>query len=173
MRLRRVTNCSIAAIAFLSISIVAWGQPKSAQFNHVTITLKTEGGPTMCRGDVRYCLPAYRVSLDENGTVKYFGIGGVKIEGKKTHSISPATVRDLVAEFIRIKFFSLENEYRYKRLPDGTWTGTDHSNATTISIDLDGKQKSVYIFYGAPDELMALKRRLFDALQIVDYVGRA
>ena len=127
----------------------------------------------MCLGDVRYCLPAYFVPVNEKGTVKYAGIGGVKVEGEKIHSISSATVRDLVAEFIRIKFFSLENEYRYKRLPDGSWSSIDHTNATTISIDLDGKQKSVYIFYGAPDELMALKRTLFDALQIAEYVGRA
>ena len=151
--------------------MAASAQSRSPQFNHVTTILKTEGGPTLC--SVRYCLPAYTVSLDENGTVKYIGIGGVKVEGEKTHSISTATVRDLVAEFIRIKFFSLENEYYYKRLPNGDLSSIDHTNATTISIDLDGKQKSIYIFYGAPDELMALTRKLFDALQIADYVGRA
>jgi hypothetical protein len=119
------------------------------------------------------CCPAYFASVDENGAVKYEGVARVKTRGEKTHSISPATVRDLVANFLSINFFSLENEYRIKKLPDGSAIGTDHSNGTTISIDLDGKRKSVYIFYGAPDELADLKRKLFAALQIAEYVGHA
>ena len=119
------------------------------------------------------CCPAYVASVDENGTVKYVGVGGVKIRGEKTHSITPSAVRDLVAGFLRIKFFSLQDEYRFKKYPDGTMTSIDHSNATTISIDLDGKRKSVYIFFGAPDELTDLQHTLFDALHIAEYIGRA
>ena len=29
------------------------------------------------------CCPAYVVSVDESGTVKYVGVGGVKIRGEK------------------------------------------------------------------------------------------
>jgi hypothetical protein len=49
----------------------------------------------------------------------------------------------------------------------------DHANATTISIDIDGKKKSVYIFYGAPDKLIELQRKLYDVTQIGQYIGRA
>ena len=119
------------------------------------------------------CCPAYIVSVDENGTVKYVGIGGVKTRGEKTHAISSSAVRDLVANFLRINFFSLQDEYRFKKSPDGTMSSIDHSNATTISIDLDGKRKSIYIFFGAPDELIDLQHKLFDALEIAEYVGRA
>lgn len=48
----------------------------------------------------------------------------------------------------------------------------DHANATTISIDIDGKKKSVYIFYGAPDELIKLQRKLDEVLQTERYTGR-
>ncbi len=58
-------------------------------------------------------------------------------------------------------------------LKNGDRVTTDHTNATTISIDLDGKKKSVYIFYGAPQELTDLQRKLFDALQVAQYLGRA
>ena len=119
------------------------------------------------------CCPAYVVSVDENGIVKYVGLGGVKTQGEKTHSISPSKVRDLVGEFLRIDFFSLEDRYEVKKLPDGTSVTIDHSNATTISIDIDGKQKSVFIFFGAPQDLTDILRKLFDALQIAQYVGRA
>jgi hypothetical protein len=82
-------------------------------------------------------------------------------------------VRDLVADFFRINFFSLQDRYRSKTLPDGNPQTVDHANATTISIDVDGKKKSVYIFYGAPDELIDLQRKLYDITQIAQYVGRA
>jgi Domain of unknown function (DUF6438) len=169
--INRLTSC---LLVLLCVSAIAQSQSGSPEFKHVTITMKTEGGPCMCiQGIDLSCCPAYVVSVDENGTVKYVGVGGVKIRGEKTHSISPSTVRDLVANFLRIKFFLLQNEYYFKILPDGTKTSIDHSNATTISIDLDGKRKSVYIFFGAPDELTDLQHKLFDALQIAEYVGRA
>jgi uncharacterized protein DUF6438 len=173
MRLYSVIHSSILALVLLSIPVLTTAQSKPPLFNHVTITIKTEGGPTMCMAGVDYCLPAYVVSVNETGLVKYFGVGGVKIEGERTHSISPSRVRDLVADFMRINFFSLEDEYRFKRLPDGTSVGIDHTNAATISIDLDGKQKSIYLFYGYPDELIQLRRELFDALQIDQYVEGA
>jgi hypothetical protein len=82
-------------------------------------------------------------------------------------------VRDLVAGFFRVNFFSLQDRYTSKKLPDGNSQTVDHANATTISIDIDGKKKSVYIFYGAPDELIDLQRRLYEVTQIAQYVGRA
>jgi len=165
------TTAWIAALLSMFVPAAGQSQSKAPQFNHVTITMKTEGGPNMCMAGVRYCLPTYFALVDEKGNVKYVGIGGVRIEGEKTHSVSSDTVRELVAEFIRIKFFSLDDEYRVKRLPDGTSVTIDHTNATTISIDLDGKQKSIYIFFGEPDELKQLQHKLFDALQISQYVG--
>ena len=175
MRLFNPTKWSFFSLLIVLASYGAvLSQPSPAQFTHVTITMKTEGGPGMCmQGIDLSCCPAYVVSVDENGNVKYVGVGGVKIRGEKTHSISRSTVTDLVANFLRIKFFSLQDEYYFKISPDGTRTSIDHSNATTISIDLDGKRKSVYIFFGAPDELTDLQRKLFDTLQIAEYVGRA
>ena len=167
---------TLASCLVLVLSLSAPGQSPSATpaFKHVTITMKTEGGPCMCMQGIDFsCCPAYVVSVDENGAVKYVGVGGVKIRGEKTHAISPSAVRDLVANFLRVNFFSLQDEYYFKILPDGTKTSIDHSNATTISIDLDGKRKRVYIFFGAPDELTDLQHKLFDALQIGEYVGRA
>jgi len=145
-------------------------------FTHVTITIKAEGGPcgTVCPlNDYLSCCPAYAVSLDENGTVIYNGIGGVKVRGEKINSIPISKVRDLVAEFLRIDFYSLQDRYTSKKLPNGETQIIDHANATTISIDIDGKQKSVYIFYGAPQELIDLQRKIYDVTKIAQYVGRA
>ena len=75
------------------------------------------------------------------------------MRGEAISSISITAVRDLVAEFLRVNFYSLQNRYTEKRLPNGNIHTIDHGNATTISIDIDGKKKSIYIFYGAPHEL--------------------
>jgi len=174
MRLTIPVNWLVSLMLFMCLAASAQAQSGSPEFKRVTITMKTEGGPCICREGIDLsCCPSYVVSVDENGTVKYVGVGGVKVRGEKTHSISPSTVRDLVADFLRINFFSLQDEYYFKKLADGSKTSIDHSNATTISIDLDGKRKSIYIFFGQPDELTDLQHKLFDAVRIAEYVGRA
>ena len=166
------------ALSLLSClgTVVVAQEPKVPDYSHVTITMKAEGGPcfTVCpANDYLSCCPAYSVSLDENGTVIYNGIGGVKERGERIHSIPVTAVRDLVAQFLRLDFFSLQDRYTEKKLPNGMFQTIDHANATTISIDIDGKKKSVYIFYGAPDQLIELQRKLYDVTQIGQYTGRA
>ena len=166
MRLLTFTLLKLALVSLVLFAIPVAGQKANApEFVHVSITMKAEGGPCDC------IFPAYSVSVDENGTVTYNGLKGVKVLGGKVHSISIATVRDLVSDFLRIDFFSLQDSYRVKKFPNGTSATIDHTNATTISIDIDGKKKSVYIFYGAPDELIDLQRKLYDVTQIAQYIG--
>ena len=145
-------------------------------FSHVTITMIMDGSHCFCMyqpGSEVTCCPEYSVSLDENGTVIYKGLGGTKVRGEKVHSISRPAVRNLVAEFFRIDFFSLQDRYEIKKLPNGDSETIDHAYASTISIDIDGKKKSIYIFYGTPKELTDLQRKLFEVAQIAQYVGRA
>ena len=128
---------------------------------------------TLCvAGDYKGCCPAYTVSLDQNGTVIYKVVIGVKERGERVHSIPVAAVHDLVTEFLRIDFYSLQDRYTEKQLPNGMSESIDHTNATTLSIDIDGKKKSVYIFYGAPDELIKLQQKLYEVTQIAQYTGR-
>jgi hypothetical protein len=175
MRLFSFPRNAFVLLLFL-LTPVAAQQSSAPDYTHVTITMKAEGGPCGCvpaNQDDLSCCPAYSVAVDENGTVIYNGLGGVKTRGERVHSIPVGAVRDLVADFFRINFFSLQDRYRSKTLPDGNSQTVDHANATTISIDIDGKKKSVYIFYGAPDELIDLQRKLYDITQIAQYVGRA
>jgi hypothetical protein len=151
-------------------------QSKPPDFSHVTIAMAMDGSHCFCMyqpGSEVTCCPEYSVSLDENGTVIYNGLRGTKVRGEKVNSISVSAVRDLVAEFFRIDFFSLQDRYEIKKLPNGDSETIDHAYASTISIDIDGKKKSVYIFYGAPQDVIDLQRKLFDALQISQYVGRS
>jgi Domain of unknown function (DUF6438) len=175
MRLHDAMKVILLFLIVLAVT-VAGQTPDSHDFKHLTITMKAEGGPCGC---VYYsvndlsCCPAYSVSLDENGTVIYKGIGGVKTQSEVTYSISSMTVLELVAQFQRIDFYSLQDRYTSKKLPNGNLETVDHANATTISIDMDGKKKSIYIFYGAPQELIDLQRNLYDITQIAQYIGHA
>ena len=128
--------------------------------------MKAHGGPS------DRVLPAYSVSVDEKGTVIYSGVRGVKVRGERVQSIPIAAVRDLVSNFFRIDFFSLQDRYTEKKLPNGMSETISHSNPKTISVDIDGKKKSVYNFYGAPQELLDLQHKLLEVTQVAEYVGR-
>jgi hypothetical protein len=174
MRLFSLLRTALVPLLFLLTPVVAQ-QSSALSYMHVTITMKAEGGPCGCvpanENDLS-CCPAYSVAVDENGTVIYKGLGSVKTRGERVHAIPVIAVRDLVADFFRINFFSFQDRYTSRKLPDGNSQTVDHANATTISIDLDGKKKSVYIFYGAPDELNDLQRKLYDVTRIAQYIGR-
>ena len=159
---------ALLLLAFLFAAPVAGQQVNVPEFTRVSITMKAEGGPSDCLN----CFPAYSVSIDENGTVIYNGLSGVKVRGENIHSIPISAVRDLVSDFLRMDFFSLQNSYTSKKLPNGNYETIDHANATTISIDIDGKKKSVYIFYGAPQELIDLQRKLYEVTEIAQYIER-
>src|ERR1051325_4481520 len=117
-----MTKYFFGLVFLLCVRTLGVGQTTPPDFMHLTITLKSEGGPcmTLCpEGAYKDCCPAYSVSVDENGTVIYNGVMGVKERGERVHSIPRAAVRDLVAEFYRINFYSLQDRYTGKRVPDG------------------------------------------------------
>jgi hypothetical protein len=151
-------------------------QSSYPNFKQVTISMKANGGPCGCvplnEIDLS-CCPAYSVSINETGTVKYEGIASVKVRGKQIYSIPTEQVKELVGEFYKSDFFSLEDRYIQKKLENGLVETIDHSNATTISIIIDGKTKSVYNFYGAPKELIDLQRKIYETSKVAQYVGRA
>jgi Domain of unknown function (DUF6438) len=117
MRIRKLIKWSVGyALLLLCLTSTAPWQTPSTQFQHVKITIKTDGGPCLCTAGIdASCCPEYGASVNEDGMVKYVGIVGVKIRGEKTHFISAAAVQELVSDFLRINFFSLQDEYRLKK----------------------------------------------------------
>ena len=169
---------AIAIWFFLGMAGPARAQePAGLDYSKLKITMTGDGSHCGCvsfpREEVS-CCPNYSVTLDENGTVIYNGLVGAKVRGEKIYSISVSAVRDVVAELVlRTNFFSLQDRYERKDLGNGYSQMVDHAYATTISIDIDGKTKSVYIFYGAPDKLVELQHKLYEVLQLAPYTGRA
>lgn len=127
--------------------------PKPTDFKDLLITLER----TPCFGRC----PVYFVSVDENGKVEYEGKNFVGTMGKQTAEVSQEKVRELVAEFMRIKYFELNDEY--------TQPITDLPTTYT-SITIDGRTKKVKNYAGAPAELVALEKKIDEVLNTEQWV---
>jgi hypothetical protein len=113
----------------------------------VVITLER----TACFG----ICPVYKLTVYGNGEVVYEGERFVKIEGRRTDSISEEKIRQLVSEFLKIDYFSLKDRYEERM-------ATDLPSAIT-SITMEGKTKTTRHYHGdysAPEELTELEDRI-------------
>lgn len=131
-------------IAFLiSISLLFDARPSSEAVENAVITIER----TVCFGSC----PDYALTIYGNGTVNYEGRNFVAVAGKRTASISPGNVRELVNNFYDIHYFSLRDKYvdQVTDLP-----------TTTTSISVDGRFKKIVDYYGAPEELKQLENRI-------------
>ena len=121
--------------------------PTPDDISDVVITL--ERGP--CFG----ACPVYKLTIYGDGRVFYEGIRFVGGEGTQTASISEDKVRQLITEFQKIDYFSLDNEYTHIN-------ATDMPTATT-SITITGQTKTVVHYHGdfsTPEELTTLEDRI-------------
>jgi hypothetical protein len=94
---------------------------------------------TECFG---FC-PAYKLTIIADGSVVFEGRRFVKQEGVTISSVSPERLKQLMAEFDRVNFFSLEDDYSEIRLS----CPTDQPSAIT-SIRIKGKSKTVNHYLG-------------------------
>jgi len=102
--------------------------------------------------------PIYRVTITGNGRVEYEGTAYVEVTGKQTGSVSEEEIRQLVSEFMEIRYFSLEDSYVNKIVPDKA------SAITCITVD-GKKTKEIRHYLGdtsAPEELTELEKRIDD-----------
>ena len=130
----------------------------------ITISMKRDGFPCgylPAKKELSSC-PAYSIVIANDGMVAYEGIMGVKARGERTFMIPVEKIKELITDFERINFFELKDKYTEVRLPDGSVRTIDHSNGTTITLKVGNKTKSVYNFYGAPQELTLLQKKLDD-----------
>lgn len=183
--MKRFIVPSLVAMLIFSLGVVCVGvwlkhrysttrPPLNSQVPSDTfITLERTG----CYGTC----PTYTVAVSGDGTVVFSAFYFAKVNGVnqwkksgviKSH-ISDEQVRQLVAEFDRANYFSLQDFYRDAK--DGCpAVETDQSSAYT-SIQLNGRKKSIQHYLGClyegrdsvtyPKELVALETAID---QIVD-----
>lgn len=115
---------------------------------------------TVCYGTC----PAYKLTITADGAVVFEGRLFVKKEGATIKSaISQERLKQLIAEFDRVKFFSLEDDYMEdRRVCDEL--ATDNPTAYT-SIRINGKSKTIKHYHGCrgpkvPKELTELENNI-------------
>jgi hypothetical protein len=111
-------------------TVIPQGIPKDLK-----ITLER----TECFG---FC-PVYKLTIAADGSVVFEGRRFVKQEGVTKSSVSPERLKQLMAEFDRVNFFSLEDDYSETRLS----CPTDQPSAIT-SIRINGKSKTINHYLG-------------------------
>jgi hypothetical protein len=90
--------------------------------------------------------PMYTLNIDAAGKVVFEGKMYVKTEGRVESKITEGQLQDLIAQFDRIKYFTLRDKYEDRK--DGCPTAwTDMPGAIT-SIKARGKYKSISHSYG-------------------------
>lgn len=142
-----LTAFVLAAVVLFSAGCTTSQTPTPSDLDEVVITLER----TECFG----VCPAYQLTVYGNGTVVYEGKRFVSIEGKRTTTISEEKVRQLLSEFKKIDYFSLNDSYE-------ELMATDMPSAFT-SLTIDGKTKTVRHYHGdfsAPKKLTELEDKI-------------
>jgi len=98
-------------------------------------TLRMTLARSMCLG---HC-PAYTVEIRGDGAVQFEGLAHVDAMGKHSDRISRNAASELLAAFQRADFFSLKDEYV---------AAITDIPSFTVSIEFDGRKKSVLDHYG-------------------------
>jgi len=144
-KLRLVITILVLSISFAGCSRSQTPQP--SDIKDIVMTLER----TVCFG----ACPDYTLIIKGDGTVTYEGRQFVKIEGTRTTTISEEKIRQLLSEFQRIDYFSLNDSYE-------EFEATDMPSAIT-SLTINGKTKTVRHYHGdfsAPEELTQLEDRI-------------
>ena len=121
---------------------------KGLNGNDVMFSIET----TQCMGNC----PVYRAEIYKNGFIVYEGKMYVEKIGMYTGKLSSRKINELENLFMESEFFSLKDEYIEP------WTDLP----TTYIYYSDGtKHKRIKDYYGAPEELKTLEKKV---KQIID-----
>ena len=119
-------------------STIAWTQ-KAQQLPADTI-IRLE------RSNCFYICPAYVVTISADGLVTFEGKANVRVLGKAQTQIAVERVRELVTAFLKIKYFSLKDNYNRAR--DGCHISDGDTASVITSIVIGGRSKSVHHYLG-------------------------
>ena len=147
MSLRRMAE----SVAFATLATAA---PVAAQTipDDFLVTLER----TACFGDCH----VYTVTIDARGNVAYEGKASVRVTGKANDRVPVARVRELLETIERIGFFTLSEQYREIRNPDGTHTIVTDLPTRFVTVTSEGRTKRVEDYVGAPAGLTQLEREV-------------
>ena len=152
----------LLAIVFLALVAIPITGCTSAQSNasnnqDVVITLER----TACFGTC----PVYSLTIRGDGTVVYDGKEFVEVKGTTETTISQDQVDQLISEFEKVDYFSLNDNYTERTITDAPTVIT--------SIRLNGKIKTIKHYHGdlsAPEELAELEDRIDEIVNSAQWI---
>ncbi|MFC1894066.1 DUF6438 domain-containing protein [Chloroflexota bacterium] len=145
---RYLIALTFSVIVILSLTGCA-GKYTNGESNYKDMVITLERTP--CYG---FC-PVYKLTIGGDGTVVYEGKDFVSIRNREETTISRDEIDQLVKEFKRIDYFSLNDEYTERTITDAP--------SVITSITLDGKTKTIEHYHGdfsAPEELTELEDKI-------------
>jgi hypothetical protein len=144
----------IAGVALIAVaaSSMAFSTGPQAIPDDFVITLTR----STCFGEC----PAYAVSVDAKGNVTYEGKKFVRVEGRQTDRVPVARVAALAATVERIRFFELDERYRFIHTPDGRAISISHRPTTFVMVTSAGRSKHIEDYIGAPESLKQLEKQI-------------
>jgi len=143
----------IVGLILISFLLACTPPPKDIDLSTFMVTMER----TACFGPC----PIYKVTIHGNGEVFYDGEQYVQGTGKKELRISEKDIQALKNEINKAGFFSLKDNYDFEVTDLPT---------TITTITLDGKTKSVRNYYGAPDRLKILEKKIDELSGISDLI---
>lgn len=152
----------LALLSLSTLSIFGWSSnaeaPKKCN-SEILITIN--------RGACFGACPIYSAQIYADATVMYNGKNFVKVKGEKKFKISKGKIKELVKAFEQAKYFSLKDKYE----TDENGNIPTDLPATTTSICLHGKQKTVVNYYRAPKKLGELEHKIERIAGLYELIG--
>jgi len=109
--------------------------------------------------------PVYSLMIKGDGTVIYSGVQFVKIAGIQETTISKGAVEQLLMEFEKADYFSLDDSY--------TKFGKSDMPSANTSISLGGQTKAINHYLGdltAPKQLIALEDKIDEVVDSAQWI---
>lgn len=109
--------------------------------------------------------PVYSLTINGDGTVVYVGEDFVKTKGEKETTISIDAVNQLVLEFEKADYFSLNDSY--------TSFGISDMPSANTSISIGGKTKAIKHYLGdrsAPQQLTELENKIDEIVNSAQWI---
>lgn len=155
----------VAAVALIACAGPLHASQSASQAVPDDFVIKLER--TSCFG----ACPVYSVSVDAKGAVTYEGKKFVRVEGRQTDRIAVSRVAELAATVDRIRFFELDNQYRYIRNADGTTTSVTDLPTTLVTVTRGGQTKQIEDYIGAPESLHQLEKEVDEAARTKRWIS--
>jgi len=143
----------MVAVLAIGCGLTAKTTPVPTDIANVYITMERQGCQDQC--------PVYTIRIYGTGFAVFEGVEFVKRIGGAQTSVSEEKLKQLISEFQKIDFFSLEDNYEEQAV----------AGAPTVvtSITIDGQTKTVTHYHGdtsAPEQLTKLEDKIDEILNI-------